>query len=93
VHGLNRPRQARRQGAETQSAGLVTIQVPRAVRIALAEISQMTGKSEADELAAMILARRKVINQRKGQTLLKREETNGIRAAKHEDSMQLLLTI
>jgi hypothetical protein len=93
VRRLRRDSQLCKQASKAEHSGSLRILVPRAVQTALEEISQWTGKSEAEELAAMILTRHKTLSQRNKRTLRKVEETHNADVAEDENSLQLMLAI
>ncbi len=93
VRGLKQSTQTRKDKSKVHLSGSVQVQVPCAVQAALEEICRLTGKSEVEELAAMILTRHKTISKRNKKNLRKMEETRKADTTEHENSLQLMLAI
>lgn len=93
VCSLKQDSRARKQSKKTHTIGLVRLQVPHTVQRALEEISRMTGKSEAEELATMIFARHKALSQHEERIVQRVDKSHNKNAAKDEGSLQLTLAI
>jgi hypothetical protein len=93
VRGLKSNSQPCGRGSKVRASSLAQVRVPCAVQIALQEISLLTGKSEAEELAAMIFARHKALSQHNNKTRRKMEETRNAATSEDESPLQLTLTI
>jgi polyhydroxyalkanoate synthesis regulator phasin len=89
VRDLKESSQSRSQGTGIQPSDLAHVRVPRTVKKALEEISRLSGKSEADELTAMILARYKALRQPNG----KMGEAHDVNVLEDSSPLQLTLTI
>lgn len=88
LKGTARPHQ---RTPKSHTFGLLRVHISGEVQAALDEIVQLTGKSEAEEVAAMILARHKTLRQRDKKIM--REEFHNAKSVKSENPSQMTLIL
>jgi hypothetical protein len=93
VRDLKESSQSRSPGTGIQPSDLAHVRVPCTVKTALEEICRLTGKNQADELKAMILARYEALTQHDGKMLRQIEEAHDVDAPEDDGPLQLTLTI